>query len=239
MADGDTTGDCCAPTIALVQQLGRDGTCPVCEGHYLAVRGEAELPTPDPVPRPRKRPLAVPTARPGRVHHADPADACPPQPLERAAHAARQTVPDDPELVRVRCLLADLRPDCPDPLEPPPAERAQQASPVTIRDPMAGWGDVPRGVDFGGRAEYLPTRTFADVRRELAELPPEARAVLTWLRSNATLAKGLRGLYVDAGVAFATAEQSTAWEGDLGARREGAYAWGRRLVLASAGAWGR
>lgn len=53
MADGDTTdttGDCCAPTIALVQQLGRDGTCPVCEGHYLAVRGEAELPTPDPTP---------------------------------------------------------------------------------------------------------------------------------------------------------------------------------------------
>ena len=43
-------------------------------------------------------------------------------------------------------------------------------------------------------------------------------------------------VYVDAGVAFASAEQSESWE-DLGARREGAPAHGRRVVLRAAAAW--
>ena len=74
--------------------------------------------------------------------------------------------------------------------------------------------------------------------RELADLPPDARAVLRWLRRHGSLAEGLRGLYVDVGMAFASVEQSAAWA-DLGARREGAPIHGRRLVLAAATAWGR
>lgn len=163
-------------------------------------------------------------------------------PLARAGAAALALVPDDPELARVRMLLTDLRPDCPDPLEPPVADAGPALPPVTIRDPSASWGGVPRGVGFGAgsplAAAALDGRCYADVVRELADLPADARAVLRWLRAHGTLAEGLRGLYVDAGLAFASAEQSEAWR-DLGARREGAPMHGRRLVLAAATAWGR
>jgi len=163
-------------------------------------------------------------------------------PLARAGAAALALVPDDPELARVRMLLTDLRPDCPDPLEPPVADAGPTLPPVTIRDPSASWGGVPRGVGFGAgspmAAAALDGRCYADVVRELADLPADARAVLRWLRAHGTLAEGLRGLYVDAGLAFASAEQSEAWR-DLGARREGAPMHGRRLVLAAATAWGR
>lgn len=163
-------------------------------------------------------------------------------PLARAGAAALALVPDDSELARVRMLLTDLRPDCPDPLEPPVADAGPALPPVTIRDPSASWGGVPRGVGFGSgcalAVEVLEARCVADVVRELAELPADARAVLRWLRAHGTLAEGLRGLYVDAGLAFASAEQSEAWR-DLGARREGAPMHGRRLVLAAATAWGR
>lgn len=163
-------------------------------------------------------------------------------PLARAGAAALALVPDDPELARVRMVLADLRPDCPDPLEPPVVDAGPSLPPVTIRDPSASWGGVPRGVGFGAdspvAAAALDGRCYADVVRELAELPADARAVLRWLRVHGSLAEGLRGLYVDAGMAFASAEQSAAWA-DLGARREGAPMHGRRLVLAAATAWGR
>lgn len=162
-----------------------------------------------------------------------------PTPLARAGAAALALVPDDPELARVRRVLADLRPDCPDPLEPPPVE-APAPLPVVIRDPSASWGGIPRGVGFASAlaVDVLPARCFADVVRELADLPADARAVLRWLRTHGTLREGLRGLYVDVGQAFASAEQVEAWR-DLGARREGAAMHGRRLVLAAAGAWGR
>lgn len=168
--------------------------------------------------------------------------AAPLSPLARAGAAALALVPDDPELARVRLVLADLRPDCPDPLEPPVVEVPFATPPVTIRDPSASWGGVPRGVGFGVdspvAAAALDGRCYADVVRELADLPADARAVLRWLRVHGSLAEGLRGLYVDAGMAFASAEQSAAWA-DLGARREGAPMHGRRLVLAAATAWGR
>jgi hypothetical protein len=65
------------------------------------------------------------------------------------------------------------------------------------------------------------------------------------LATHATLAAGLRGLYCDAGGEFASAEQRDAWGLDaeeptaehLGARRDGAYAHGRRMVLAAAAGW--
>lgn len=206
--------------------------------------GPAEVARPlPPSPRaPARAPrLVAAPALPGDV-----AEAAAPiptlSPLARAGAAALAMVPDDPELARVRMLLADLRPDCPDPLEPPVADAGPTLPPVTIRDPSASWGGVPRGVGFGAgspmAAATLASRCYADVVRELAELPADARAVLRWLRAHGTLAEGLRGLYVDAGLAFASAEQSEAWR-DLGARREGAAMHGRRLVLAAAGAWGR
>ena len=167
--------------------------------------------------------------------------AAPLSPLARAGAAALALVPDDPELARVRLVLADLRPDCPDPLEPP-VDAPPSAPAVTIRDPSASWGGIPRGVGFGAgcalATEVLQARTLRDVLDELDRLAPDARAVLRWLRAHGSLREGLRGLYAEAGLHFAARDQLDAWA-DLGARREGAPMHGRRLVLSAATAWGR
>jgi len=138
--------------------------------------------------------------------------------------------------VRVRRLLADLRPDCADPCEPPaPPEAATSSYAPTIRDPSAAWGGIPRGLLSAGEADAaldeLARRSVADVLAAVDVLPAPAPSVLRWLRDRATLSAGLRGLFVDAGV----------WAGaggdDLGARREAAYALGRKLVLRACAAW--
>jgi hypothetical protein len=190
-----------------------------------------------------ENPGAIPhsRARDGRVWRAAPdAPAAPAAPLARQGAAATALHVDDPELVRVRGLLADLRPDAADPWAPPAAPAETTPVGAMPRDPTAGWGGVPRGL-FGGAGaarEAAQQRCAAEVLAELAELPADAAAVLRWLRERATLAAGLRGLYADVGVAFASDVQAAAW-GDLGARREGAPAWGRRLVLRAAETWGR
>lgn len=163
-------------------------------------------------------------------------------PLARQGAAATALHVDDPELVRVRGLLADLRPDAADPWSPPAAPAKVAPVGAMPRDPSANWGGIPRGLLTGGAEEAAVAeasrRCVAEVLAELAELPADAAAVLRWLREHATLAAGLRGLYADVGVAFASDDQAAAWR-DLGARREGAPAWGRRLVLRAAEAWGR
>lgn len=147
----------------------------------------------------------------------------------------------DPELTRVRVLLAALRPDAADPFEPLPA-RDGPVSIILPRSPspdLSTGGGIPRGMFIPPAvAEELARTRAADVLRELAALPPDAAAVLRWLRLHASLTSGLRGLYVDVGAAFASAEQAARWR-DLTARRDGAPAHGRRLVLAAATAWGR
>lgn len=156
-------------------------------------------------------------------------------PLARQGDAARKLHPDDPELIRVRTLLAALRPDLADPWEPPPPTEAASHLPGP-RDPMAAWGGVPRGVDFG-RSSWVDdsphTVTAARVLVSIGDLPPIAARTLEWLRDHATLKQGLRGLYVDCGLKLASVDVD-----DIGARREAAYLVGRRLVLGAATAWG-
>lgn len=216
--------------------------CGVRHEPRQGLRGASDGRTPVPIAR---SPQTAPRRPPPRLVYVAPdGDAPTPAPtaLERAGAAARALRPDDPELVRVRRLLADLRPDCGDPCEPPPDESEEpEASPITIRDPSASWGGIPRGVAIFERSEVTVATgpALVDVLRQLRDLAttsPDAVAVLRWLRQRASLASGLRGLYVDAGAAFASAEQSESWE-DLGARREGAPAHGRRVVLRAAAAW--
>lgn len=143
---------------------------------------------------------------------------------------------EDRELARVRALLYALRPDYVDagaPLPPP----TTAAAPVRVRDPMAGWGDLPRGLGAAGiLGDALAGRLVAPLGALLAlldALPADARAVACWLRLHARL-EPLRGLYVDVGLAFADAAQSARWARDLTARRDGAHHNGRTLVLATA-----
>jgi hypothetical protein len=148
-------------------------------------------------------------------------------------------VAEDPELVRVRTLLAELRPDAPDPLEPPPVERPGPPALVVVRDGTPPWDRLPAGLG-GAWREVLelrdPGELASQVLRRLAGLPADARAVLRWLRAQARLTQGLRGLYVDVGTAFAGEAQRAAWE-SLTARRLGAAAHGRTLVLGAQRVW--
>lgn len=193
--------------------------------------------------RPRTALHSGARARDGRVWRAPEGDApaAAAAPLARQGAAATALHVDDPELVRVRGLLADLRPDAADPWTPPAAPAEVTPVGAMPRDPSASWGGIPRGLLTGGAEAAVAEasrRCVAEVLAELAGLPPDAAAVLRWLREHATLGAGMRGLYVDVGLAFADATQAAAWE-DVGARREGAPAWGRRLVLRAAEAWGR
>lgn len=183
-------------------------------------------------------------ARVVRVYRVDP-DAPPPEhaPLDRAAATATALRAEDPELARVRTLLAALRPDHPDPWEPMPKPGEQTCAP-RAGSHRAPWDvDLPRSLASGmgmqlAVAESLSPRAVSAVMDRLRALPPDAAAVLRWLRLHATLSKGLRGLWVDVGEAFASAAQEVAWM-DLTVKRGFAPAHGRRLVLRAADAWER
>lgn len=176
-----------------------------------------------------------------RVYQGDPdAPAVERGALDRAGHAALRA--EEPEVARIRRVLADLRPDCADPMEPP--VEAARVVEVRIRETRAPWDvDLPRGLASGigaqlAAAQELASRCVADVLREVAALPPDAAAVLRWMRAHATLSAGVRGLYVDAGEQFAGAAQRAAWA-DLTARRVGAPQHGRRIVTRACEAWER
>jgi hypothetical protein len=138
------------------------------------------------------------------------------------------------EYARVKDLLFALRPDYPDPLRPNPPLPLVVPE-VRVRDPMAGWGDVPSG--YGSRPRPALDSAAALVLVRLATLREDAAAVCVWLRTYALLDK-LRALYVDVGWAFADAKQMTLWGRDLAARRDGSHRHGRTLTLGAALAWG-
>lgn len=169
----------------------------------------------------------------------DDADDAPPGALARAGHAATALRADDAETERVRTLLAGLRPDYPDPWEPMGDPASGAAVMIVRSSPRAPWDvDVPRGLGsaLGALSAETQTRDAADVLADIATLPRDAAVVLRWLRQHASLASGVRGLWVDAGQAFASSEQRRAWK-DLTARRAGAAQHGRRIVLAAAVEW--
>jgi hypothetical protein len=179
-------------------------------------------------------------ARIARVYRVDPDAPTPARgALERAAHHA--VTGDDPELARVRTLLAALRPDYPDAWEPMPKAPPQTVA-VRAGGGRAPWDvDLPRGLGSSvgaqlAAAEALSPRAASAVMERIRALPPDAAAVLRWLRTHASLSAGLRGLWHDVGMAFASAAQEAAWE-DLTVRRGFAPAHGRRLVLRAAEAW--
>lgn len=168
---------------------------------------------------------------------------------------------DDPDLVRYRCLLAALRPEAVDPMDPIPAAQAACHLP-SIRDPMAGWGGIPKG--YGSQA---PSRGgvagAAEVLAQVDLLPSPSPVVLRWLREHGdghprgadgrrlhgegVTAASLRAIVRGACVGLAVAMENglglalpqADGRGGLSARREAAYLVGRRLLWGAAGAWGR
>ena len=156
-------------------------------------------------------------------------------PLDDRAASRPSITREDPELARLRVLLAALRPDCADPMNPPVSEPPVCHVPAP-RDPMAGWGDVPRGIRMtrdDGAADS--DRSVSAIIASVDALPAPAGAVLRWLRGNARASDGVRGVAVSLALALGVDLP----DGNLGARRDAAYVAGRRLLWGAAKAWGK
>lgn len=169
---------------------------------------------------------------------------------------------DDPDLVRLRRLLAALRPEAVDPMEPLPREMVTCHAP-TVRDPMASWGGTPKGFGASTREFAASTAGAAEVLAQVDMLPAPAPTVLRWVRecgdghprgadgrrlhgaavTDASLRAVVRSACVDLAADLARADGP--WfvgielPADIGARREAAYLVGRRLLWGAAGAWGK
>jgi len=227
----------CVITIARVLSERVAIVCPGC-GDELRPAAPLEVPVARARSAPWRRAEGAAELRPARSWSAS-THASTPSPLERQAREALRAAPEDPELVRVRALLYELRPDAPDPRFPPVAATAAPLPFVVIRDPSAAWGGIPRGVDFGSVLGAAAADPGAAVLSRIATFPPNDAILLRWLREHASLEQGLRGLYVDVGVRFADPAQRDLWAASLQARRDGAAPYGRHLVLAAAAQWER
>jgi len=206
---------CCDPTIALVQARRQDATCPACGESYLADLSAT-------VPRP-----AAPRTD-ARVQVADEAVLRPSQ----VPPVARLTHTEDAELVRVRQLLCELRPDKGGPLG-----WAPDGAP-----PVAGgsaWTPTLR-VQTSVEVPAILPGAFASQARESRAPRLDPATTLGWLQRHGTLSAGLRALYADCAEAMAPVEVRAKWKAlaprdVLGA----AVVYGRKRVLAAMAEWWR
>lgn len=212
---GQTEATCCTPTIALVQARRQDATCPACGESYLADLSAT-------VPRP------VGQRTDARVQVADEAVLRPSQ----VPPVARLTHTEDAELVRVRQLLCELRPDRGGPLG-----WAADGAP-----PAAGgsaWTPALR-VQTSVEVPAILPGAFASQARESRAPRLDPATTLGWLQRHGTLSAGLRALYADCAEAMAPAEVRAKWKtlaprDVLGA----AVVYGRKRVLAAMAEWWR
>ena len=170
---------------------------------------------------------------------------------ERRAHAVVAAQPADDDLAWLRTLVYALRPDVIDKANPPPREAITVAG--AVRTPAAPWDRLyPSGpgsntatvcdaLASGSVAEEERREHASKVFRKLARLDEASRRVLLWLRDNAKLADGSRGVFFDLGVAaapWAAPEGAVlAWATDHDAKRTGAPVLGRRLAFGARRAW--
>lgn len=126
--------------------------------------------------------------------------------------AARLTHVEDEELVRVRRLLTELRPDRDGPLgwAADGAAPSLAGSSWTPALRVQTSAEVP-AILPGAFARTAPASLAPDLDRGFPGMPPDIRATLRWLQRTGTLREGLRALYVACALSLATAEQREAW----------------------------
>lgn len=175
-----------------------------------------------PAPRPEALALPIPSA-------GAPADARP--------------APEDPDEVRVRRLLCELRPDASGPLgwgpcdEVPSQEPTRALPPVRVDGGGGRGGDVPVGAFTRRVGASAGTEAWERVQR-LRATAPEAGEALAYLQTRGTLARGLVALLGDLGAAVATDAERRRWTTPR-ACVEGPRVVGRaRVALACAAWWG-
>lgn len=200
--------DCprCTDVVAAILDERADATCPGCGSAY---RWRGSLPDA------RVRVATAERLRPSAV-----------PPVARLTHV------EDGELVRVRRLLCELRPDRSGPL----GWAADGAAPVGSG---SNWTPALR-VQTSVEVPAILPGAFASRAVESKAPRLDPGSVLGWLQRAGTLAAGLRALYAACADACATAETRAAWKA-LGARERLAAAViaGRKLVLAAMAEWWR
>lgn len=229
----DSLPVCCLTAVRMVQLLGRAVTCP-CGEVYLhnpgtAPEREALLPAPPDVEVVAPARVSTPGPAPdARVQVADEGRLRP----SSTAPVARLTHTEDDELVRVRRLLCELRPDRGGPLGwaadgAPPAAGGSAWTP-TLR--------VQTSVEVPA---ILPG-AFASQARESTAPRLDPSSVLGWLQRHGTLSAGLRALYADCAKACASADARGRWEA-LAARAQhpAMVVHGRKLVISAMAEWWR
>ena len=222
-----TLPPCCQATADYVREHAVAASCPDCGEQYGPIDRVALVPAAPTVeayaPRRTSQPGAQPDARVSVVHEPRPSSTAP---------VARLTHVEDAELVRVRRLLCDLRPDRGGPL---------------------GWAPDGQPPAPGGSnwTPALRVQTSPDVPSILpgafASQAPESRAprldpdtTLGWLQRHGTLAAGLRALYALCAEARAPVDVRARWAALPGRERlAGVVVYGRKLVLAAMAEWWR
>lgn len=215
---------CCDPTIALVQARRQDATCPACGESYLADLSAT-------VPRP-----AAPRTD-ARVQVADEAVLRPSQ----VPPVARLTHTEDDELVRVRRLLCELRPDRGGPLGwaadgAPPAAGGSAWTPMLRVQTSV---EVP-AILPGAFQSTSPVSAAPDLDRGFPGMPDDIRATLRWCQRSGTLMEGLRAFYAACALSreVSTQEQRDAWTAmPEGVRPAARVVYGRKRVTGAMAAW--
>lgn len=214
MLDATPLPPCCAATVRAVADQREDTTCDCGETYrWSGAVADARVQVAD---EDTLRPSTVP-------------------PVARLTHV------EDDELVRVRRLLTELRPDRDGPLGwaadgSPPASAGSNWTPALRVQTSA---EVP-AILPGAFASTAPASRAPDLDRGFPGMPDDIRATLRWCQRHGTLKDGLRALYVGCALAasVSTAEAREAWkvlpEKD---RQPARVLYGRKRVLAAMAAW--
>lgn len=222
---------CCDATIAHVQRQRRDAACPTCGAQYVADL-DATIPrAPAPLADARVQVATEDQLRPSST----------PAPPRASRFEER-------DLVRVRRLLTELRPDKAGPLGwaadalPPAVQSEPPAPPMHVQTSVEVPAILPGAFMGDARESRAPRLDGSFVWRgealggwcvEGGEL-----ATLRWLQRAGTLHDGRAMLYQAAALALAPADVRERWAAlPIGARRTARTAYGHARVTAAEAAW--
>lgn len=241
--DRDSIPLCCKATVAVVQHLGRGGTCPACGEWYAP--DPTTLPArmamvPEPSSVDQRAPYATTERTTGpapdpRIQVATDDDLRP----SSAAPTDRITRVESPEYVRVRRLLTELRPDKGGPLGwaadgcAPVATGSSWTPAVRIQTSVETPAILPGAFQSRTAASNAP-----DFDRGYQGMPDEIRATLRWCQRHGTLAEGLRAFHLAASLHLRPDDVGEAWKALAEPLRMPArLGYGRRRVSEAMAAW--
>lgn len=234
---------CCDATIDLVQRLGRSLACPVCDERYLpdAATRPALVPEAPAVDELVRRRGAQPDARVSVATEAQLRPSSSPAPPRESRFEER-------DLVRVRRLLTELRPDKAGPLGwaadalPPVVQVEVATPPMHVQTSIEVPAILPGAFIGESRQSRAPRLDGSFLRRgderDGRYVEGDELATLRWLQRAGTLHDGRALLYQAAALALAPTDVRDRWAAlPIAARRTARAAYGHARVTAAEAAW--